>query len=79
MSQDFGSSEIIENEYASVSVTVDGRGNDRRLAVLDNHTGQRAYFDALILESLVWVPDHVRDYLLDPSTHRWASEPVQEV
>ncbi|KAA9162610.1 hypothetical protein FPZ12_011175 [Amycolatopsis acidicola] len=65
----------VENEFASVTVSVDRAGNDPRLCIVDNLTGRRAYFDALLLESLAWAPDTALKQLLDPSLHRWSAEP----
>jgi hypothetical protein len=62
---------IIENEFASVTVSVDKRGNDARIAITDNKTGQRACYDALLLEALAWIPQRLLRRLLDPSLHRW--------
>jgi hypothetical protein len=66
--------QVITSEFASVSVGVDRSGNDPRLLIIDNHTGRRSYYDALLLEALAWLPDTVRDGLLDPSLHRWSAE-----
>jgi hypothetical protein len=65
---------IIENEFASVTVSVDGRGNDDRLMIVDNRTGRRACYDALVLECLAWIPEQLLRQLLDPSLHRWSSD-----
>jgi hypothetical protein len=64
----------IENEFASVTVSVDRRGNGSRLMIVDNRTGQRACYDALVLECLAWVPEEFLRRLLDPSSHRWSSD-----
>ncbi|TNC25134.1 hypothetical protein [Amycolatopsis alkalitolerans] len=66
---------VIANEFASVTVSVDHEGNDTRLCIVDNNTGHTAYFDALLLETLVWAPESVLRKLLDPSLHRWSAEP----
>ena len=65
---------VIENEFASVTVSIDRRGNDDRLLIVDNKTGQRACYDALLLESLAWIPEQLLKRLLDPSLHRWSAE-----
>jgi hypothetical protein len=67
---------IIENEFASVTVSVDQRGHDDRLVITDNKTGQRAYYDALLLETLAWIPEPLLKRLLDPSLHRWPDPPA---
>lgn len=65
---------VIENEFASVTVSVDRRGNGDRLLVADNRTGRRAYYDALLLEALAWLPEHLLARLLDPALHRWTAD-----
>ncbi|WP_243774292.1 hypothetical protein [Actinomadura barringtoniae] len=42
---------------------------------LDNNTGRTADFDALLLETLAWAPESALHTLLDPSLHRWSSDP----
>jgi hypothetical protein len=70
-----GSSDlVIENEFASVTISVDRRGNDDRLLIADNKTGRRAYYDALLLETLAWLPEHLLVRLLDPALHRWSAD-----
>lgn len=63
--------QLIENEFASVTVSLDHDGNDVRLRVRDNNTGRTAFFDALTLEMLVWTPPDDLQPLLDPGRHRW--------
>lgn len=65
---------VIENEFASVTVSVDHQGNDDRLLIADNKTGRRAYYDALLLETLAWLPEHLLLRLLDPALHRWSAD-----
>ncbi|MER5670289.1 hypothetical protein [Pseudonocardia alni] len=67
--------ELIENEFASMTVSVDDQGNDRRLRLHDNRTGHVAFFDALLLETLAWAPETELRALLDPSRHRWTADP----
>jgi hypothetical protein len=69
-----GSSSVVENEFASVTVSVDRQGNDDRLLIADNKTGRRAYYDALLLEALAWLPEHLLVRLLDPALHRWSAD-----
>jgi hypothetical protein len=65
---------VIENEFASVTVSVDRRGNDDRLLITDNKSGRRACYDALLLEALAWLPEHILVRLLDPALHRWSAD-----
>ena len=65
---------VVENEFASVSVSVDHAGNGPRLRLEDLRTGQVGYLDALELETLAWLPDGALHGLLDPSAVRWRSE-----
>jgi hypothetical protein len=51
---------IVENEFASVAISVDEEGNSTRLRIEDLRTGTSRLFDALELESLV-----------HPSADRW--------
>ncbi|MEJ2864084.1 hypothetical protein [Actinomycetospora flava] len=62
---------VVANEFATVSVSVDDRGNSTRLRLEDLRTGTVRYLDALELESIVWAPDEWMRALLDPSQHRW--------
>ncbi|WP_433781503.1 hypothetical protein ACQPX6_17220 [Actinomycetospora sp. CA-101289] len=62
---------VVASEFASVSVSVDDRGNSTRLRLEDLRTGVVRYLDALELESIVWAPDAWIRTLLDPSQHRW--------
>ena len=68
------SSFAIENEFASVTVSVDRRGNDDRLLIADNKTGRRACYDALLLEALAWLPEDFLVRILDPALHRWSAD-----
>jgi hypothetical protein len=65
---------VVENEFASVSVSVDHAGNGPRLRLEDLRTGQVGYLDALELETLAWLPEGALHGLLDPSAVRWRSE-----
>ncbi len=66
-----GVGHVVENEFASIAVTLDGVGNSVRLRVEDLRTHKVRYLDALELESLVWLPDGHLVQLLDPSSDRW--------
>jgi len=62
---------LVENEFASVSVSLDGQGNSVRLRVEDLRTGEIGFFDPLQLEALVHLADERLSWLLDPSSDRW--------
>ncbi|MDD7936330.1 hypothetical protein [Actinomycetospora straminea] len=62
---------VVANEFATVSVSVDDRGNGTRLRLEDLRTGTVRHLDALELESIVWAPESWMRALLDPSAHRW--------
>lgn len=62
---------VVESEFASVSVNLDGEGNSVRLRLQDLRTGKTRHLDALELETIIWLADaHLTD-LLDPSADRW--------
>ncbi|HTK65429.1 MAG TPA: hypothetical protein VL595_23775 [Pseudonocardia sp.] len=65
---------VVSNEFASVSVRVDGEANSPRLRLEDLKTGRVRYLDALELETLVWLPDGHLRALLDPSADRWREQ-----
>lgn len=62
---------LVENEFASVSVRIDGDGNSARLRIEDLRTGEFRFLDPLQLEALVHLADERLDQLLDPSADRW--------
>lgn len=62
---------VVENEFASVAVTLDTAANSVRLRVEDLRTQRVRFFDALELETLVWLPEAHLAQLLDPSSDRW--------
>ena len=64
---------VVENEFASVAVSVDHAGNSPRLRLEDLRSGRVGYLDALELETLAWLPDGALHGLLDPSAVRWRS------
>lgn len=71
--------EPIENEFASVEISVDHDGHNARLRIVDVKTGQVGYLDALELETLAWLPEGGLHKLLDPSHLRWREDqPPQE-
>jgi hypothetical protein len=66
-----GKGEVVESEFASVVVRVDGDANALRLRVEDLRTGHVRYLDALELETIIWLPEGRLEELLDPSHDRW--------
>lgn len=62
---------VVENEFATIAVKLDGEGNSVRLRVSDLRGGRVRYFDPLQLEALVWLDDTRLEALLDPSHDRW--------
>jgi hypothetical protein len=64
----------VENEFAQVAVTVDGKANSPRLRLEDLKSGRVRYLDALELETLVWLPEGHLRALLDPSADRWRED-----
>jgi hypothetical protein len=70
--------EVVSNEFARVSVSVDLSGNGPRLRIEDLRTGHVGYLDALELETLAWLPAGALHPLLDPSLHRWREDGVME-
>lgn len=71
MSESLLSGWLVESEFASVTVRVDGEANGARLRVEDLRTGTVRFFDALELESLAHLSDDRLAVLLDPSSDRW--------
>lgn len=65
---------VVRNEFAVVDIAVDVTGLSPRLRVEDIQTGRVVYFDALELETLVWLPLSEIERLLDPSAYRWRNE-----
>lgn len=62
---------VVGSEFAVVDVRVDTTGNGPRLRVEDLRTGRVRFFDALELETIVWLPEGHLQQLLDPSADRW--------
>lgn len=62
---------LVENEFASVSLTIDGEGNSARLRIEDLRTDTVRFLDPLQLEALAHLADERLDQLLDPSADRW--------
>ena len=63
--------DIVSNEFAEVSVRVDGDANSPRLRLEDLRSGRVRFLDALELETLVWLPEGNLRALLDPAADRW--------
>jgi hypothetical protein len=70
-----GADAVVANEFAAVSVRVDGEANSPRLRLEDLKSGKVRFLDALELETLVWLPDGHMQTLLDPSAFRWRDTP----
>ena len=70
--------QILESEFAAVSIRVDDDGNGPRLRITDLRTGQVGYLDPLELETLSWLPEGAMQKMLDPSAFRWRDRPVNE-
>lgn len=62
---------VVESEFASIAVRLDGQGNSVRLRIEDLRTGRVRHLDALELETIVWLEDGHLARLLDPSHERW--------
>lgn len=62
---------VVESEFASIAVRLDGDGNSLRLRLEDLRTGRVRFLDALELESIIWMADGHLSQLLDPSHERW--------
>jgi hypothetical protein len=62
---------LVENEFASISVRIDGEGNSARLRIEDLRTGEVGFLDPLQLEALLHLAEDRLDWLLDPSADRW--------
>ena len=69
-----GVGHVVENEFASVSVKLDGSGNSVRLRLEDLRTGHVRFLDPLQLEALAWLGDDRLTALLDPSADRWRDD-----
>lgn len=63
--------QVVESEFASVSVGFDEDGNAVRLRLTDLRTGRVRQLDALELETIIWLEDGRLSQLLDPSHERW--------
>lgn len=61
----------VGSEFAEIRVDLDATANGLRLELTDMRTGQSRHFDALELETLVWLSEDRLEQLLDPSFDRW--------
>jgi hypothetical protein len=61
----------VTNEYASVRVELDRRGNGDRLRVTDLRTGRSTCLDALELQALALATHRDLAPLLDPARTLW--------
>jgi hypothetical protein len=62
---------IVRNEFAEVSVRVDGDANSPRLRLEDLRSGRVRFLDALEPETPVRRPEGNLRALLDPAADRW--------
>jgi hypothetical protein len=64
----------VTNEYASVRVDLDRRGNGIRLRITDQRTGRSTCLDALELQALALLTHRDLAPLLDPARTLWREE-----
>jgi hypothetical protein len=62
----------VGNEFAEIKVELDDDANGLRLKLTDVRSGQVRRFDALELETLLWLRPERIELMLDPSFDRWA-------
>jgi hypothetical protein len=60
---------VVTNEFASVEIRVDTHANGPAAWVTDRRSGACRRVDPLVLEGLVWAPEHIIASLADPG-HR---------
>jgi hypothetical protein len=63
---------FVGNEFAEIKVELDDDANGLRLKLTDVRSGQVRRFDALELETLLWLRPERIELMLDPSFDRWA-------
>ncbi len=63
--------DVVASEFAAVTVSIDRQGNGPRLRLEDLRGERVVFFDALELETLVWLPPGLIERLHDPSLSRW--------
>ena len=61
----------LENEFASVEVSLDTDANGSRLKIVDLRTGHVGYLDPFELETLSWLDKDALAPFFDPSRTRW--------
>jgi len=62
---------VLTNEFASVTVVLDSRGNGPRLRIVNRHNGRAVHLDPLELASLTWLTHASLGPFLDPSQTGW--------
>ena len=62
----------VGNEFAEIKVELDDDANGLRLKLTDMRSGQVRRFEALELETLLWLRPERIELMLDPSFDRWA-------
>ena len=61
----------LENEFASVEVSLDTDANGTRLKIVDLRTGHVGFLDPFELETLAWLDKDALAPFFDPSRTRW--------
>lgn len=57
---------VVTNEFASIELRVEHRGNGAQALVIDRRSGVSRRVDVLALEGLVWAPEWIMASLADP-------------
>jgi len=57
---------VVTNEFASVEIRVEERANGPSALVTDRRSGVCRRIDPLVLQGLVWAPEHIIAELADP-------------
>lgn len=65
------SDQVVDSEFAQVSVRIDRDANGSRLRLEDLRTGRVRFLDALELETVIWLNDDHLSSLMDPSADRY--------
>jgi hypothetical protein len=58
---------VAANEFASVEIRVDQHASGLAVWLTDRRSGVSRRIDPLVLEGLVWAPEHIIASLADPS------------
>lgn len=69
---------VVSNEFASVEVRVETRGNGKQALVTDRRSGASRWIDVVALEGLVWAPEWVVAALADPGLADTTEGPQDE-